>query len=229
MTTEQIKNSISYCGLICCLCHDGGDCNCKTSNNCAKAREDEGCYQYNCCRERGYNGCWECPDFCCGKDLFNQEHLRLKTFVKCIKEDGIDKFAEYILRNYNNGIEYHTSGYIGDYDLETEEEILFLLRNGAEKMSNDLLSNLDKLHTTELGFLRIRKNLCLDVPNVVEWCKQKVLTADDIVRKGKNWYVSVDGCIITINAHSYTIITAHKEKNRNEPDYAWHLPPLQRQ
>ncbi|MCL2281970.1 MAG: DUF3781 domain-containing protein [Fibromonadales bacterium] len=31
-----------------------------------------------------------------------------------------------------------------------------------------------------------------------------------ITRKGKNWYVNIDGCKITVNAHSYTIITVHK-------------------
>ena len=31
-----------------------------------------------------------------------------------------------------------------------------------------------------------------------------------IERKGKNWYITVDGCIITVNAYSYTVITAHK-------------------
>ena len=30
--------------------------------------------------------------------------------------------------------------------------------------------------------------------------------------KGKNWYVCIDGCVITVNAGSYTIITAHREK-----------------
>ncbi|MCI8483674.1 MAG: DUF3781 domain-containing protein [Lachnospiraceae bacterium] len=30
-----------------------------------------------------------------------------------------------------------------------------------------------------------------------------------IERTGKNWYVMVKGCKITVNAHSYTIITAH--------------------
>jgi uncharacterized protein YehS (DUF1456 family) len=65
--------------------------------------------------------------------MFNDEHLRLKTFVKCIKEDGIEKFSEYILRNYNNGIIYHRNGYTGDYDLETEEEILNLIRNGVRQ------------------------------------------------------------------------------------------------
>ena len=26
------------------------------------------------------------------------------------------------------------------------------------------------------------------------------------------WYICIEGCIITVNASSYTIITAHKEK-----------------
>jgi len=132
MNAEQVKNGISYCGLLCCLCSTDGSCNCKTGNHCGKRLSTEGCCQYTCCREKELNGCWECPDFCCDKDMFNEQHLRLKTFVKCIKEDGIDKFAEYILCNFENGVAYHTSGYTGDYDLETEEEILNLLRNGAK-------------------------------------------------------------------------------------------------
>ncbi|HRF36049.1 MAG TPA: DUF3781 domain-containing protein, partial [Clostridia bacterium] len=31
-------------------------------------------------------------------------------------------------------------------------------------------------------------------------------------RQGKNWYATIDNVKITINAHSYTIITAHKIK-----------------
>ena len=79
-------------------------------------------------------------------------------------------------------------------------------------MGNDLLDNLDKLHTTALGVERVKKNLKLDTDDVVAWCKQKTENADNIVRKGKNWYVYVNSAIITINAHSYTIITAHKVK-----------------
>ena len=58
-----------------------------------------------------------------------------------------------------------------------------------------------------------RKNLGLGNIDVVEWCKKKIL--DDrarIVRQGKNWYTYIDGSIITVNASSYTIITAHKDK-----------------
>jgi len=78
-------------------------------------------------------------------------------------------------------------------------------------MSNELFNNLDKIHTTELGVKRIKKNLTLDTPDVAEWCKQKVSIADDIFRKGKNWYICVDDCVIIINAHSFTIITAHRK------------------
>ena len=77
-------------------------------------------------------------------------------------------------------------------------------------MNTGLINNLGKIHTTELGVERIRKNLGLDIPDVVEWCRQRVLSADDIIRKGKNWYVRFNNCVITINVHSYTIITAHK-------------------
>lgn len=79
--------------------------------------------------------------------------------------------------------------------------------------SNELLNNLIKLHTTELGITRITKNLSLEVQDVVAWCKNQIKSSDAIItRNGKNWYISVAGCIITVNAHSYTIITAHKEK-----------------
>ena len=77
-------------------------------------------------------------------------------------------------------------------------------------MHDELLTNLNRIHTTDLGLLRIRKNLSLDVEDVVSWCKDKITAENaEITRKGKNWYVSVDGCIITVNAYSYTIITAH--------------------
>lgn len=78
---------------------------------------------------------------------------------------------------------------------------------------NDLLKNLGKLHTTELGVERIKKNLSLDTDDVVDWCKTKINSVNAVItRNGKNWYVNIDNCIITVNAYSYTIITAHREK-----------------
>ena len=76
-----------------------------------------------------------------------------------------------------------------------------------------LLSNLERLHTTDLGAARIRKNLRLDTDDVVDWCKAQIKAPNSgVTRRGKNWYVIVDGCEVTVNAHSYTIITAHKKK-----------------
>lgn len=97
---------------------------------------------------------------------------------------------------------------------------------------NELLKNLDKIHTTELGVDRIKKNLELNEKNfsldkfsldeknydlthdsIVSYCKDKIKSPNAIIeRKGKNWYVRIDDAIITVNASSYTIITAHKIK-----------------
>lgn len=75
---------------------------------------------------------------------------------------------------------------------------------------NDLISNLDKLHTTELGAERIKRNLNLHTDDVVNWCNQAIKQADIMMGLGKNWYVYKSGIVITINANSFTIITAHK-------------------
>lgn len=78
---------------------------------------------------------------------------------------------------------------------------------------NELLKNLDRLRTTQLGAVRIRKNLSLNADDVVDWCKTIIMSANaTFTRKGKNWYVQVDNGVLTVNAHSYTIITAHREK-----------------
>jgi len=71
---------------------------------------------------------------------------------------------------------------------------------------------IDQLHTTELGKGRIKRNLRLGDVDVVAWCKRIVRSADEnaITREGKNWYVDYGGIVLTINANSHTIITAHK-------------------
>ncbi len=77
---------------------------------------------------------------------------------------------------------------------------------------NELINNINNVHTTEMGIGRIRKNLGLDDIDVVTRCKSMILDKEaDITRQGKNWYVRTKGCVITVNASSYTIITAHKE------------------
>ncbi len=73
-----------------------------------------------------------------------------------------------------------------------------------------MLRNISKIHTTELGVSRIKRNLKINTDEVVEYCKNKVLKKEcNIYKKGKNWYCEVDHIKITINSYSYTIITAH--------------------
>lgn len=49
-----------------------------------------------------------------------------------------------------------------------------------------LLLNSDKIHTTKMGAVR---------------------------RRGKNYYCTVGGITITVNAYNFTIITAHRKKS----------------
>ncbi len=76
---------------------------------------------------------------------------------------------------------------------------------------NDLLLNIDKVHTTSMGEDRIKKNLGIK-NDVVNYCKNKILDNNSIIyKKGKNWYCEIDNIKITINSYSYTMITAHKK------------------
>lgn len=73
-----------------------------------------------------------------------------------------------------------------------------------------LLDNISKVHTTEMGIDRIKKNLKLNTNDVVEFCKNKISDKNcNIYKQGKNWYCEIDNIKITINSYSYTIITAH--------------------
>ncbi len=73
-----------------------------------------------------------------------------------------------------------------------------------------LLLHIDEVHTTKMGINRIKKNLKLDVNDVIQYCKNKILDKNcNIYKQGKNWYCEIDNIKITINSYSYTIITAH--------------------
>lgn len=84
-------------------------------------------------------------------------------------------------------------------------------KKGDEMHKKVLLENVGKIHTTEMGVGRIQKNLQIsDEP--VSYCISKLKQGNSKVSKeGKNYYVDVDECIITINSSSFTIITAHRK------------------
>lgn len=81
---------------------------------------------------------------------------------------------------------------------------------GIKMHKEMLLKNIDRIHTTEMGVGRIQKNLGIS-EEPVGYCISKLKQDNSIVTKeGKNYYVDVDNCKITINSSSFTIITAHK-------------------
>lgn len=80
-------------------------------------------------------------------------------------------------------------------------------------MKEILIKNIDNLHTTKLGIERIKNNLNINTENIVDYYKNKILKIDcSVYRNEKNFYCEIDNIIITVNANSYTIITAHKIK-----------------
>ena len=130
---DELAKTIAPCGLICGLCSEAVNCKgCRTDGGCARIAV---CYQRKCCTERKIKGCWKCPDFPCGRDMFSPEHdIRLIAFIRCAKEDGLKGLAGYVLCNQDNGILYHRdkTAHTGDYDgLVNEDTVLQQLRNGS--------------------------------------------------------------------------------------------------
>lgn len=72
-----------------------------------------------------------------------------------------------------------------------------------------------RLHTTPMGEIRIRRNMGLraDV-DTVQWCRTLIqnINPEQIIHRGKNYYVDTAQVSITINASTFTIITAHRKK-----------------
>lgn len=78
------------------------------------------------------------------------------------------------------------------------------------ELKNELIKNISKIHTTKLGIERIKNNLNIKTDNVVEYCTKIIQKKNsNVVKKGKNYYVTYDNIEITINSSSFTIITAH--------------------
>ncbi len=83
-------------------------------------------------------------------------------------------------------------------------------------MNKDLKASIaENFKNTELGFLRIKRNLQLDSYSDCETEKhlRKIILStplEFIETKGKNYYFECNkfNAILTINSHSFTVITA---------------------
>lgn len=123
---RKSRKPIAYCGLACCVCEHNVTCVGCQEGGC----EMHGwCKNYNCCKEKNYAGCWECPDFPCNGTILDKP--RIKAFAQFAKQYGMNELAACVLRNRQNGIVYHYQGeLIGDYDQCSGEEEIFRMLKG---------------------------------------------------------------------------------------------------
>ena len=79
-----------------------------------------------------------------------------------------------------------------------------------------LLDHIDKLHSTPMGLERVSRNLGCQIQEVTAYCQKLIQDPTcQVWRKGKNVYCRVKEVEITINAHGYTIITAHRIRTKS--------------
>lgn len=124
MDREEMLQGIGYCGLVCLYCT--GCVSCRDKDQGIETQEIP-CYHKRCAISKKLNGCWECDCFPCTDGTMFQ-NIRVNTFVKFIKEEGIETFLRCITNNQRNGIIY---GADNDYDkVATEDEIYQLLSMG---------------------------------------------------------------------------------------------------
>ncbi len=128
MDPQSLIDSIAYCGLVCGKCHQRDTCDgCKnTARLCSRSAV---CFQRSCCLQKSLEGCWDCAEFPCGQDMHAPPHdLRIRAFVKFIRDEGAEALIDCLLQNERRGIYY---GYQRDYDgLESEEAVIRLLKTG---------------------------------------------------------------------------------------------------
>ena len=136
----------------------------------------------------------------------NERPIGLKENRKAAKRGGnIAKKAKEFYES-ETGLNAITKDNFLNYQYPNELEILYF--------KNIIISNIDKIHTTELGEDRIKKNLKLN-DDAVNYLKGKLLDDRSIVYKeGKNYYCEIDNIRITINSYNYCIITAHIMKTK---------------
>ena len=116
---------IARCGLACCLCSENETCGGCHADNC---RGFEKCPNRNCSKSKGLDGCFACDKLCRGGVL---SKIKPYAFTLFVKRYGKEALLDCLEENEKNGIVYHRSGIIGDYDgFDDPEELIRFIRTG---------------------------------------------------------------------------------------------------
>lgn len=133
MNEKDVANNMGCCGRACKLCEQAAYCDGCHSHNpqMARSQTKDGCFQFICCRRKKLNGCWECDEFPCERDMFaGNSAMSLKTFVKCAQIEGIEQVGKFLFRNSLRGIVYRENCI---YDqMNSEAEVMELLKTGRK-------------------------------------------------------------------------------------------------
>lgn len=118
------EKGIAFCGLACCVCGENQTCPGCRADGCP---EKQSCGILRCCRERGLEGCWDCPEFPCGQPMLQKP--RVRAFCCLAARYGAAALIERLGQNAAQGVRYHWPGMlVGDYDVpENEKEIMSLV------------------------------------------------------------------------------------------------------
>jgi hypothetical protein len=149
----------AYCGLACCVCQDEKCAGCRNYACTGK----EWCKNFNCCKQKGLKGCWECPDFPCSGSMLDKP--RVRAFAKFISQYGEQKLMECLETNEKAGIAYHYDGQlVGDYDkFQTEEEIInFILHGKWFEERSDPIICIEQM----INVARELENKCLEYQKI---------------------------------------------------------------
>ena len=138
MSCEKKKQAIAYCGLACIECSHGAECVGCQNGGC----DAHGwCKNFNCCREKGIDGCWQCEmSGEIGKEVTCKGGMLAKTriaaFTQFVKKYGVDELARRLEINRKEGVIYHYEGRLdGDYDKgKTVDEVIDIITGGAEAL-----------------------------------------------------------------------------------------------
>jgi hypothetical protein len=123
------EKEFAYCGLACGLCSHGEGCAGCRNGGC---EQREWCRVQSCCREKGYNGCWECAAFPCEREMLQKP--RVQAFIRLIGKVGEEEFSAVLEQNERAGVLYHHEGKLtGDYDaFATSDEVERFIFAGRE-------------------------------------------------------------------------------------------------
>lgn len=114
------EKGIAYCGLACCVCSENTGCAGCRQEGC---KDKDWCKPYRCCRDKGFEGCWECNEFPCDAPMLNKP--RIRTFAQLADEYGEEALVTALGKNEAAGLLYHYEGQLtGDYDLAEDKTLI---------------------------------------------------------------------------------------------------------